>query len=61
MKTIGYKASGWIIIYFIVLIIGIFGLIAGLSIGFDGEGAYITFMSAIAIIVSIVLLALHIN
>jgi hypothetical protein len=56
MKTIGYKASGWIIIYFIVLIIGIFGLIAGLSIGFDGEGAYITFMSAIAIVVSIVLL-----
>jgi len=35
MKTIGYKASGWIIIYFIVLIIGIFGLIVGFSTGFD--------------------------
>ncbi len=61
MKTIGYKASGWIIIYFIVLIIGIFGLIAGLSIGFDGEGAYITFMSALAIVVSIVLLIILIS
>ena len=56
MKTIGYKASGWIIIYFIVLIIGIFGLIAGLSIGFDGDGAYFIFISAFAIVVSIVLL-----
>jgi len=56
MKTIGYKASGWIIIYFIVLIIGIFGLIAGLSTGFDGDGAYLIFISAIAIVVSIVLL-----
>ena len=56
MKTIGYKASGWIIIYFIVLIIGIFGLIAGISTGFDGDGAYLIFISAIAIVVSIVLL-----
>ena len=56
MKTIGYKASGWIIIYFIVLIIGIFGLIAGIQTGFDGDGAYLIFISAIAIVVSIVLL-----
>ena len=56
MKTIGYKASGWIIIYFMVLIIGIFGLIAGLSVGFDEDGAYLIFISAIAIVVSIVLL-----
>ena len=56
MKTIGYKASGWIIFYFILLIIGIFGLIVGLSTGFDEDGAYLIFISAIAIVVSIVLL-----